>query len=145
MIRHAGFQALAVIALAVTMIETPFKTLLMAAVGLAALQAKGFLPATGGTVALATIAVAAEIEHRPTGRKTADPLRKTVEQATRTGLETEQWGTTGADHDRMTGVREVLDQGHQQKAPAASNNRGLLSAFGNSSYQIRGRQDYSEE
>ena len=58
-----------------------------------------------------------------------------MEQAARTGLERQQW-TTGADHGRMTLADwEVLDQGHQQKAPAASDNRGFLSAFGNSSYQ----------
>jgi hypothetical protein len=65
---------LAILTLTVAMILTPFAGLLMAAVGLAALQAKSFLPATRGAVALATIAVAAEIEHRPTGRKPADPL-----------------------------------------------------------------------
>ena len=97
LIRHAGFQALAVIALAVTMIETPFKTLLMAAVGLAALQAKGFLPATGGTVALATIAVAAEIEHRPTGRKTADPLAEN-----RGTSNTHRFGEAAVDNRRRS-------------------------------------------
>jgi len=65
---------LAILTLTVAMILTSFAGLLMAAVGLAALQAKSFLPATGGAVALATIAVAAEIEHRSTGRKPADPL-----------------------------------------------------------------------
>ena len=37
-------------------------------------QGESFLPAAGGAVALAAITVAAEIEHRPTGRKVTDLL-----------------------------------------------------------------------
>jgi len=56
------------------MILTPFGGLLMAAVRLAALQAEGFLTATDAAITLAAITMAAEIEHRPTGRKVTNPL-----------------------------------------------------------------------
>ena len=59
-----------------------------------------------------------------------------MEQAAGTGFERQQW-TTGANHgEDDSRLLEVLDQGHQQKAPVASHNRGFLAAFGNSSYQI---------
>ena len=68
-IRHAGLQAPAVLALAVAMVLTPFRGLLMAAVGVAALQAKGFLTATGAAVTLAPVTTPAEVKHHTTGRK----------------------------------------------------------------------------
>jgi len=74
LIRHAGFQSLAILALTVAMIEAPFGTLLMAAVGFTALSAAGFLAATEAAITLAAITVRAEIEHRPTGRKVANAL-----------------------------------------------------------------------
>jgi hypothetical protein len=74
LIRHAGALTLAVGALAVAMIEAPFGTLLMAAVGFTALSAAGFLAATEAAITLAAIAVRAEIEHRPTGRKVTNAL-----------------------------------------------------------------------
>ena len=52
------------------------QTLFIAAVGLAALQAAGFFPATGTAITLATVTVAAEIKHRATGRKLTDALTK---------------------------------------------------------------------
>jgi hypothetical protein len=75
-IRHAGALALPVLALAVAMIRTPFGGLLMAAVGLAALPAKGFLTATGIAITLAPVTTAAEIKHRPAGRKVTYTLTK---------------------------------------------------------------------
>ena len=68
-IRHAGLQAPAVLALAVAMVLTPFRGLLVAAVGVAALQAKGFLTATGAAVTLAPVTTPAEVKHHTTGRK----------------------------------------------------------------------------
>jgi hypothetical protein len=56
------------------MVEAPFGTLLMAAVGFTALSAAGFLAATEAAITLATIAVRAEIEHRATGRKVTNSL-----------------------------------------------------------------------
>jgi hypothetical protein len=67
---------LAILALAVAMILTPFTGLLMATVGLAALEAKGLLPAMGTAITLAAITVAAKIKHRAAGRKVAHPLTK---------------------------------------------------------------------
>jgi len=49
-IRHAGALALPILALAVAMVRTPFGGLLMAAVSLAALEAKGFLTATRAAI-----------------------------------------------------------------------------------------------
>jgi uncharacterized membrane protein (DUF2068 family) len=76
LIRHAGLQAAAVSALAVTMIETPFGALLVTPVGLAALQAAGFFTATGTAITLAPITVAAEIKHRAAGSKVTHALTK---------------------------------------------------------------------
>jgi hypothetical protein len=75
-IRHAEALALPVLALTVAMVLTPFGGLLMAAVGLAALQAKGFLPATGTAITLAPVTTAAEIKHRAAGRKVTYTLTK---------------------------------------------------------------------
>jgi len=52
------------------------ETLMIAAVGLPALQAAGFLAATGAAIMLAAVTVAAEIEDRTAGRKAANPLAK---------------------------------------------------------------------
>jgi hypothetical protein len=76
LIRHAGALAPPILALAIPVIETPFGTLLVTAVGLAALQAAGFFPATGTAITLATITVRAEIKHRPTARKVTHALAK---------------------------------------------------------------------
>jgi len=60
------------------MIETPLKaeTLLIAAVGLAALSATGFVTATGTAITLAAITVRTEIKHRAAGRKVTHALAK---------------------------------------------------------------------
>jgi hypothetical protein len=60
------------------MVEAPIEaeTLLIAAVGLTAVQAAGFLAATEAAITLAAITMAAEIEDRTTGRKAANPLTK---------------------------------------------------------------------
>jgi hypothetical protein len=58
------------------MIETPFNTLLVTAVGFAALPATGFVTATGTAITLATITVRAEIKHRAAGRKVTHALAK---------------------------------------------------------------------
>jgi len=73
-IRHAGALTLAVVALTVAMIVSSPGGLLVAAVRLAALPTERFLPAVGATITLATIAVTAEIEHRPTGREVTKAL-----------------------------------------------------------------------
>jgi len=69
-------QAAAVGALAIPMIETPFHTLLVTAVGFAALPATGFITAAGTAITLATITVRAEIKHRAAARKVAHALAK---------------------------------------------------------------------
>jgi hypothetical protein len=76
LIRHADFQAAAVGVLAVAMIEAPFETLLVTAVGLAALQAAGFFAATRTAITLATITMRAEIKHHAAGRKVTHALAK---------------------------------------------------------------------
>src|SRR6516165_6260923 len=73
-IRHAGALALAIVALAVAMILTPFRGLLMAAVGLAALQTEGFLAAVRTAVALSAVTATAEIKDRATSRPVTNPL-----------------------------------------------------------------------
>jgi hypothetical protein len=58
------------------MVEAPIaaETLLIAAVGLAALETAGFFPAMGTAISLAAVTVAAEIEPRPTRRKVTNAL-----------------------------------------------------------------------
>jgi hypothetical protein len=131
-----GAQPLAVVALAVAMILTPFGGLLMAAVRLAALQTEGFLTATEAAITLAAITVAAEIEYRPTGRKVTDPLAENCGTSGRHRLREAAVDNQRRSWQDDSRLLEVLDQGHQQKAPVASHNRGFLAAFGNSSYQI---------
>jgi hypothetical protein len=75
-IRHAGALALPILALAVAMVRTPFGGLLMAAVSLAALEAKGFLTATGAAITLAPVTTATEVKHHAAGRKVAYALAK---------------------------------------------------------------------
>jgi hypothetical protein len=60
------------------MVEAPLeaKTLVIAAVGLTALAAAGFLAATRAAITLAAITVTAEIEHRTTGREATNALAK---------------------------------------------------------------------
>jgi len=78
LICHASFQSLAVLALALAMVEAPLaaETLLIAAVGLAALETAGFLAATEAAVTLAAVTVAAEIKHRAARRKVTHTLAK---------------------------------------------------------------------
>jgi len=75
-IRHAGALTLAVCALVVAMILPPPGGLLMAAVGLTALQAAGLFAAMRSAITLATITMTAEIEHRATGREMTHALTK---------------------------------------------------------------------
>ena len=58
------------------MVEAPIEaeTLLIAAVGLAALETAGFFPAMGTAISLAAVTVAAEIEPRPARRKVTNAL-----------------------------------------------------------------------
>jgi hypothetical protein len=60
------------------MIETPVQaeTLVIAAIGLAALETAGFIPAMGTAITLAAVTVRAEIKHRATGRKVTNALAK---------------------------------------------------------------------
>ena len=60
------------------MVEAPLaaETLLIAAVGLAALETAGFLAATEAAVTLAAVTVAAEIKHRAARRKVTHTLAK---------------------------------------------------------------------
>jgi hypothetical protein len=83
LIRHAGLDpigagtlTLSTLALAVAMIRTPFGSLLMAAVGLATLQAAGFFTTARAAILLASITVAAEIEHRRAGSEVTHALTK---------------------------------------------------------------------
>ena len=71
---HAGALALAVVALAVAMIFTPFAGLLMAAVRLAPLQTEGFLAAVGAAIALSPITATAEIKGRAASGPVTNPL-----------------------------------------------------------------------
>jgi hypothetical protein len=86
LIRHASFQVLAVLALAVAVIVTSLASLLVSAVGLAELQAARFLPATETAITLAAITTAAEIKHRAAGRKMTHALAKNGRVGNRHGL-----------------------------------------------------------
>jgi len=63
-------------ALAITVIETSFGTLLVVTVGLAALAAAGFLTTMLAAIALATVRMTTEIKHRTAGREVANTLAK---------------------------------------------------------------------
>ena len=76
MIRHASFQALAVLALAVAMVLTPFGALLVATIGFLTLPASGFFTAARAAILLAAITPVAEIKHRAAGRKATHTLTK---------------------------------------------------------------------
>src|SRR5436853_7563738 len=101
LIRHARFQASAVLSWAVAVIVTSVGTLLMAAVGLAELEAAGFFTAMRTAITLAAVTMTAEIKHRAAGRKVTTRWRRTIEQATGTGFAKEHW-TAAADRGRMT-------------------------------------------
>jgi len=83
LIRHAGALPLAILSLAVAMIEAPFRTLLVTPVGLAALQTARFFTATGTAIALAPVTVATQIKQRAAGRKVARPLAKSCGMSNR--------------------------------------------------------------
>jgi hypothetical protein len=76
LIRHAGVQAAAVGALPVPMIEASFGTVLVTAVGFAALAAARLFTATGTAITLAPVTVTAQIKHRAAERKVAHTLAK---------------------------------------------------------------------
>jgi len=78
LIRHAAtsFPALAVVALAVAVIVASLGRLLVATVGLAALEATGLLPATGAAITLAAVTATAEIKHRAAGSPMTHALAK---------------------------------------------------------------------
>jgi len=69
---------LAIFALTLAMVETPFQTeaLFIAAVCLAALQAAGFFTTSGAAILLTSITTAAEIKHCAAGGKVAETLAK---------------------------------------------------------------------
>lgn len=87
LICHAGLQALAVLALANTMISTPFgtQTLLITAVGFSMLQATGFSPTVGAAIPLAAKTVAADIKQPTAGREVTNELVKDRETGSRHG------------------------------------------------------------
>jgi hypothetical protein len=78
LICHASLQALAVFALTLAVVEASLEaeTLVIAVVGLAALETAGFLAATQAAVTLAAVTVTAEIKYRAAGRKVTHPLAK---------------------------------------------------------------------
>jgi hypothetical protein len=73
------------------------QTLMIAAVGLPALQAAGFLAATGAAITLAAVTVAAEIEDGTAGGKAANPLTKN--RGTRGG---HRFGEAAVDNRRRS-------------------------------------------
>ena len=75
LIRHARATP-AVFALAVAMIETPFGASLMTTVGAAPLSAPCLSPARLTAIALSSVAVPADPEHRLASRADAYPLTK---------------------------------------------------------------------
>lgn len=78
LICHAGVQSLAVLALAIAMITTPFgaQTLLITAIGFLTLQATGFSPAAVAAIPLAAITVAADMKHPTAGSIVTSDLVK---------------------------------------------------------------------
>ena len=119
LIRHAGPSA-PVFPLAVAMIESSFRALLVAAVGAAALPEPGFGAAGGTAIALPPIALLAEPEHRLASGAEANPLTKNdlalIHARRETGLD---------NGDRSWQVRTSFDvwlpaQGCQTGRPVAS-------------------------
>jgi hypothetical protein len=77
LIRHAAREPAATIgALAITMIQLPFRALLMTPIGGAMLPAPRMTAALRAAIALATIAAGANPEHRPAIGVAAKPKPK---------------------------------------------------------------------
>jgi hypothetical protein len=127
LIRHARLGLpLAVVALAIPMIEPPLLTSLMAAVGLAALLAAGFLAATRTAIPLPAVTMTAEIKDRTATRETTNPLV--------------EYSLAGVGHrfpeaeldNRRPSWQDTLTVGWRSwigppiKNPGCSNNRGFL-------------------
>jgi hypothetical protein len=75
LIRHARLRLAApILALPVAMVEPAFRTALVAAVGVAPLLASHFGTAGDAAIALSTITVLTDPEHRVASVATADPL-----------------------------------------------------------------------
>jgi hypothetical protein len=76
-IRHASSQvAPPILALAIAMVLTPFRTLLMAAVGQAVLLSACLLPTKMAAVVLSSVTVATDPENLVTAASTANSLTK---------------------------------------------------------------------
>ena len=124
LIRHAGFQAAAVLTLAVAMIVTAPGGLLMAAIGSAALLAASFLPAAGAAITLAAITVAVDIKHPAAGRKATNELVKDG------GTGPRHWFRKGTLDNRRRSCQdgswllELRRSGPPVKNPGWWNNRG---------------------
>jgi|SRR5215471_7252600 len=102
-IRHASFPALTVLTLTVAVIVAPLGRLLVAAVGLAALEAKGLLPAAGTAITLAAVTATAEIKRRTAGSPVAHALAKErkMRNQHRVGEETlDSWRRSCQDDSR---------------------------------------------
>ena len=75
MIRHAHLRAaLTILPLPVAVIESPFRAPLVTAVGAASLSEPGFRAASKAAIALSTITVLTDPEHRVTSAAAANPL-----------------------------------------------------------------------
>jgi hypothetical protein len=75
LIRHARLRLAApILALPVPMVEPAFRTALVAAVGVAPLLASRFGTASDAAIALSSITVLTDPEHRVASIATADPL-----------------------------------------------------------------------
>jgi hypothetical protein len=137
LICHAGFQALAILALANAMIPTTFgtQTLLITTIRFLTLQATAFSSAVGAAIPLTAITVAADVEHPAAGRIATNEL---VEDAATGSRHGPGKGVVDncADHARMTlpPLESSVDLGLPMKNPGCSNSRGSLSLSGDASY-----------
>jgi hypothetical protein len=75
LIRHARLRpAVPILALPIAMVQLPFRTPLVKAVGAASLPESGFGAAGEATIALSAITVLTDPEHRVTSTAAANPL-----------------------------------------------------------------------
>src|SRR5262249_29610868 len=124
LIRHARLpEPIAISPLAVPMIEAPFETLLVAAIGRAALLATGLLAASHTAIALPAITMRAQIENCEAGGQPTNPLPENSSAGSRhrsPGAELDNRHPSWQDDSRV--ALEVLDTGPPIKSPGCSNN-----------------------
>ena len=134
LIRHAGRLAATILPLAIPMIEPPFQTLLMTAVGLTPLLAARLLATTRAAVTLTMITAGTQIKWKTapigTAQLLAENNRLDRHPAAKTSLSRQSLDSRRHScEDDLTLVERPssLEEHRPTKNPGCSNNRGFFS------------------